>query len=149
MRCSSADRARRVRARRGFTLLEVLVALLIAAAGFGAVLAGLAGAQRASRRAEEGRRELEVARALVEEAFLGVLPADAFVGRAPEGGADEWQGQRAGVDWTVRVGVSATRGMNTAQEAPALGSRGGEDTLLEMRVIHVRAGRVELSTVQW
>ena len=158
MKCSSANHAAlsrgRRRAPRGFTLLEVLVALLIAAAGFGAVLAGLAGAQRAGMRADDARRELEVARTLVEEAFLGVLPADAYVGRKPESAADEWKGQRNGVDWTVRVVASATRGMNTSIPGERLGGRAAAeqdqpDMLLEMRVIEVRAGRVELSTVQW
>lgn len=158
MRCSSANPAalssRRRRAARGFTLLEVLVALLIAAAGFGAVLAGLAGAQRASVRADEARRELEVARGLVEEAFLGVLPVDSYVGREPEGAADSWKGERNGVEWTVRVTATATGAMNSADRAERLGARASADqqqpdVLLEMRVIEVRAGRVELSTVQW
>lgn len=158
MRCSSANRAalgtRRRRAAGGFTLLEVLVALLIAAAGFGAVLAGLAGAQRAGLRADEARRELEVARGLVEEAFLGVLPVDAYVGREPEGSADAWKGERNGVAWTVRVIATATGGMNTSVPGERLGGRASReerqpDMLLEMRVIEVRAGRVELSTVQW
>lgn len=156
MKCSSAESAfpGRRRARRGFTLLEVLVALLIAAGGFGAVLAGLAGAQRAGQRADEARRELEVARALVEEAFLGVLPKEAFVGRAEQGG-DEWKGERSGVDWTVRVIASATRGMNTVDGDQPLGGRvsgiveQSSEILLEMRVIQVRAGRVDISTVQW
>lgn len=156
MKCSSAEYAipGRRRARRGFTLLEVLVALLIAAGGFGAVLAGLAGAQRAGQRADEARRELEVARALVEEAFLGVLPQDSYIGRAEKGG-DEWKGERSGVEWTVRVLSTATRGMNTVGSNEPLGGRvsgvvdPSAEILLEMRLIQVRAGRVDISTVQW
>ena len=150
MKCSSAKR-RRVR-RPGFTLFEVLVALLIAAAGFGAILSGLAGAQRARERATEARRELEVAQALIEQAFLGVLPEDAYVGRL-DGSSDTWKGVRDGVDWTVRIAAGATRGMNTMASGEQLGGRASADAgpgaLLEMRTVHVTAGRVDLTTVQW
>ncbi len=150
MKCSSAKRRRA--ARRGFTLFEVLVALLIAAAGFGAILSGLAGAQRARERAAEARRELEVAQALVEQAFLGVLPEDAYVGRL-DGAADTWKGVRDGVEWTVRIAASATRGMNTGNPNERLGGRASVDAgpgaLLEMRTVQVTAGRVDLTTVQW
>jgi type II secretory pathway pseudopilin PulG len=146
MRCSSA------KGRTGFTLFEVLVALLIAAAGFGAILSGLAGAQRASERAGEARRELRVAQSLIELAYLGDLPPDAYVGGA-DGEADTWKGEREGVAWSVTISASATRGMNTASPDERLGGRprlaGEPEPLLEMRVVRVRAGRVELTTVQW
>lgn len=152
MTCFSA---RSRRNQGAFTLLEVLVALLIAAAGFGGVLTALAGAQRAQRNADEASVELSVARQVLEEAWLGVLPAESYLGRR-EDGADEWRGVRDGLSWTVTSVLTATGAMNAepreylaARGGRALGQRPGESIALPMEIVRCRVGRVELSTVRW
>lgn len=147
---SSAEPARPA-AGRGFTLLEALLALLIASAGFAAVLTALASAQKAQRAADDAQRALLLARTVLEEAFVGALPAENAV--RDESGLTRWEGVRDGLQWSVVSRFSATRGMNLegfagAQEA-VVGRPADAPALLPMERITARVGSVELTTVRW
>lgn len=84
---------------RGFTLIEVLVALLIAAIGLGALFQGSLGGLRAADLA--GRTEEAVSRARSRLAVLGQ--------GAPLAAEDRSGDDGGGYRWRVRVAPLATR----------------------------------------
>jgi Tfp pilus assembly protein PilV len=126
------------------TLLEVMIALLIAAAGFGALMSALAQAKRSETRAASAERELALARALLEEACVGALPV---AEKKPAGsGVERWTGVTNGMPWVAEIHAGAMRGF----DATAPEGRGDEQgPLLVMDEVRVEVGRVSLSTVRW
>lgn len=72
---------------RGFSLLEVLVALTVIGFGFAAVFAGMSGSLRGLGRAEETERRIELARMKLAELDLikSVQPNDTAEGQFEDG----------------------------------------------------------------
>lgn len=126
-----------------------MVAMAIASAGFAAVAGGLVQAQRARLRSGQADAELALARALVEEAYLGLLPEDQAA--RPESGVRVWTGERGGMTWEARISLQAVRGLQAARAGEAAGMEAGalNTPMLAMDVIGVKVGRVELTTVRW
>src|SRR5690606_33599350 len=95
---------RRVRTRwaRGVSLLEALVALSIAVAGLAVALTAVAQSARASEAVERSRREVALAKALVEEAFLGLMSEEQKAESTAS--ADIWRGvDERGLGWEVTI----------------------------------------------
>lgn len=137
--------------RRGLTMLEVMVALLIATAGFGALLSGLTGARRSEMRASDAAAELALARSLLEEAFVGALPPEART--SPSVGVERWTGKAGGHGWTVEVRSTLMRGADLAKPEAGRGGVGldGEptDPMIPVELVRVEVGRVTLSSTRW
>lgn len=123
--------------------------MAIASAGFAAVAGGLVQAQRARMRATQAEAELALARTLVEEAYLGLLPETQA--ERPEQGVRRWAGERAGLAWEVRIALQGVKGLQAARAGEAAGVEPGalSTPLLAMDVIDVKVGRVALTTVRW
>ncbi len=152
MKCSFGKRARAGTGRgrrRALTLLEVMVAMAIASAGFAAVAGGLVQAQRARLRSTQAEAELALARALTEEAYLGLMPEEQADRTDP--GVRRWTGLREGLAWEVKISLQAVKGLQAARAGEAAGpAPGGLNTpMLAMDVIETSVGRVELMTVRW
>ena len=149
MRCSSASNARRIphrRTLRAFTLLEAMVALLIATAGFAGVFMALVQSQRAQTRTAQAEVELVLARQLIEEACLGLLPPEQGA-LTEERGVQRWTGVRNGVPWVVTVRAVATR---PAHDEPTTQARTREsEAYVLMEVVTAEVGAVSLRTVKW
>ncbi len=126
-----------------------MVALAIASAGFGAVATGLIQSQRARVRATEAEAELALARALVEEAYLGLMPEQEA--DRSEQGVRRWKGERSGRAWEVAMSLQAVKGLQAARVGVAAGVEAGalSTPMLAMDVVRVKVGKVELTTVRW
>ena len=76
-----------MRASRGFSLLEVLVAVTIIGLGFATVFAGMSGSLRGLGRAEDNARRVEFARNKLAELDLikGVRAGDSATGQFEDG----------------------------------------------------------------
>lgn len=139
----------RALARRGLTLIEVIVAMLIASAGFGLIMTSLAQARRSAGRVAAVDRELALARTLIEESFVNALrPEDAT---RPAAGVRRWAGATNGIPWTVEVRSGVTQGITIERPSDQVGVTAGEQPtgLMPMDILTVEAGRVRLSTVTW
>ncbi len=125
------------------------MSLAIASAGFGAVATGLVQSQRARARATEAEAELALARSLVEEAYLGLMPEQEADRSEP--GVRRWKGERGGLAWEVTIALQAVQGLQAARVGEAAGVEAGalSTPMLAMDVINAKAGRVELTTVRW
>ena len=135
--------------RRGLTMLEVIVALLIASAGFGMVMTALSQAKRAQGRSASADRELAVARTLIEEAYLNALPIEQAT--SPSTGVRRWSGVEGGVPWIVEVRSGVVQGIvpERSRDLVGLSSADASPPLVQMDMVVVEAGRVRLSTVRW
>lgn len=137
-------------ARRGVSLLETLVALTLAVAGLAVSLAAISQSVRAQRTIDRSREEVAQARALVEEAFLGVLPWDEIDDSTDS--ADIWRGQtESGIDWEVRVTASSIGSFNArADLGEGLGEvQGVASGQMAVQMITVRVGNTVLRTTRW
>lgn len=136
---------------RGVTLLEVLVAMVIAVAGLSVAIGAIAQSQRSSLIVERTSEELALARTVIEEAFLGTLPDDAISESA--GSSTTWSGTTAsGLAWEAEVRTTVTSGFNVgAINADAgLGQVGSMSAgQMPIELITVRVGSIELRTTRW
>ena len=98
-------------AERGFTLIEVLIAFLIAAAAAGAIVHAATGAVAASRAA--GRYDEAVARA---ESHLASLSA------APISDGDRQGDEGDGFHWHVQVAAAGTAQLDSGNSAIPAGT---------------------------
>lgn len=125
-----------------------MVALLIAAAGFGGVFMALVQSQKATVRAAQADRELTLARQLVEEAGLGLLPYELMV-ISGERGTERWAGERDGLTWVVTVRSVATPPTHDGRE-PGDPPRSEDDAYyILMEIVKAEVGAVTLRTVKW
>lgn len=157
MRCCSGNNrpraARRVSAR-AFTLLEALIAILIAAAGFAGIFTALAQSQKVQIQSQRADADLALARTLIEDACLGLLPLELRV-VAGDGGVDRWQGVSDGRVWTVTMRSLPVRpGEVDAQSARAAERRRPTDdaeggAFILMDIVTCEVGGVTLTTVKW
>jgi type II secretory pathway pseudopilin PulG len=153
MRTRATSRAvtKRPRARRGVGLLETLVALTLAVAGLSVALAAISQSVRAQRVIERSRAETTLARSLVEEAFLGLLPQEEKADST--GSADIWRGvSPEGIEWEVQV-RSTLMGSFNAQAIDTEGGlgqfRGMAPGQVAIELVVVRAGNTEVRTTRW
>lgn len=131
-------------------MLEVVVALLIASAGFGVVMTTLVQAKRAGARSAAADRELAVARTLIEEAFVNALPADQSRAEGP--GVRVWSGTTDGVPWTVTLRSVVAPGMEIERHAElgqAPPPTQALPRLVQLDLVTAQAGRVTLTTSRW
>ena len=139
------------RAARAVTLLEVLVALVIAVAGLSVAIGSIAQSQRASAVTERAARELALARTIIAEAFLGVLPEELIA--ESRGASTVWRGAGPdGLAWEAEILVTLNAGFNAraAQRDEGLGQVGGFGAgQMPVEMITVRVGGVELRTTRW
>ncbi len=145
-RCGARPRA------RGLTLLEVLVAMLVAAAGFGALMTALSQSKRAQAGAGRAERELALARTLLEQGFVRALPEQ---GRSQvSSGVERWVGVTDGLPWTVET-VATTmhardlRTRGATQPEPLTPGGASPDPLVPTEILRVEVGRVKLSATRW
>lgn len=140
------------RARRaGVSLLEVLVSLVIAVAGLSVAIAAIAQSERSATVIERTNRELELARTVIEEAFLGVLPEEAIVESSAS--TTLWRGRAAdGLEWEALLIATVSSGFN-ARQADGRGGLGEVAGIgpgqMPIELITVRVGSVELRTTRW
>lgn len=145
-------RGRRGRAA-GLTMLETMIALLVAAAGFGAIMTALSQSKRAEASATRAERELALAKNLLEQAFVGALP-QTLVTR-PSAGVERWTGVTDGIAWQVETHATVMKGFDLRKRDPALaalaipseGDAGGPVFTADLLRVHV--GRVTLSAARW
>ena len=140
------------RARRaGVSLLEVLVSLVIAVAGLSVAIAAIAQSERSAMVIERTHRELALARTVIEEAFLGVLPEELIVDSS--GAVTRWRGRTAdGLEWEAVVVATISDGFNARTPAgdAGLGEVAGFGTgQMPLELVTVRVGSVELRTSRW
>lgn len=112
-------RYRQTDRRAGFTLLESVVALFLAALGLGVLYQGFAAASRMQRVAEDRHQVLLVAEQVMDRARFGGLK-------------DGDTGEQAGIAWQVVRGPLAQRESGPALEeiqVQALGSGGAKVNL--------------------
>lgn len=132
------------------TLVEVLVALTIAAGGLGAILVALTQAQRIELAIERVDVETELAQSLLEEAYVNALPVEAWAPLEDLPGVQRWVGVANGVEWEVTVSTSAMRSLvDERSRSESLEDRRRPPVLLAMDVITCRAGGTTLRTVRW
>ncbi len=145
--------ARRGRRPAAFTLLEVLVAMLVAAAGFGALMTALSQSKRAQSSAGRAEHELAIARTLLEQAFVGALPVTGH--SRVSTGVERWTGVTDGVPWTVETVATTMRGRDLrkrgdAQPTPLVtGEEASPEPLIPTDLLRVEVGRVKLSATRW
>lgn len=108
----------------GFTLLEVLVAFMIAALALGVMFDGVLGGMRAAATAARTQEAVALARSRLAETLVAVS-SGAITGVADQEGVD---GQ--GYHWRVRVRLGPSVSMPQSQPAPAGGPPGGARALL-------------------
>lgn len=148
----ASRRGRRGRAA-GLTMLETMIALLLAAAGFGAIMTALSQSKRAEASATRAERELALARNLLEQAFVGALPQT--LRTRPSTGVERWTGVTDGIPWRVETHATVMKGFDLRKRDPALaalaapseGEAGGP--LFTADLLQVDVGRVTLSAARW
>lgn len=137
--------------RRGVSLLETLVALTLAVAGLSLSIAAISQSVRAQRTIDRSRAEVALARALVEEAFLGALKEDDRADSTDS--ADIWRGSEPnGLEWEVRISSSLTGSFNarSANADSGLGQvQGVASGQMAVEMVFVRVGNTELRTSRW
>jgi type II secretory pathway pseudopilin PulG len=144
---------RRVRTRwaRGVSLLETLVALSIAVAGLAVALTAVAQSARASEAVERSRREVALAKALVEEAFLGLMSEEQKAESTAS--ADIWRGvDERGLAWEVTITSSLMGAFNARADGAEAGLgqiQGVAPGQMVVEMITVRVGSTELRTTRW
>lgn len=138
---------------RGLTMLETMIALLVASAGFAAILVALTQAKRAESATARAERELALARNLLEEAIVGALPQ--ALRTTPESGLERWIGETDGLPWRVEARATLMRGADLRKRDPALAFLGSDPDqesggpVFTADLLRVDVGRVSLSAARW